>query len=104
MARGIASGPRIGYPPPVMAKIHLPEPGRPQVLIEAEDERGIVEVDPALIVSLYKAHGALLLRGFAADVPQFRNFARQYCSTSVVNESPGRQPIEPAYNVHTVDA
>ena len=87
-----------------MAKIQLPEPGRPQVLIEAEGERGIFDVDPPQIVSLYKAHGALLLRGFGADVPQFRNFARQFCSTSVVNESPGRQPIEPEYNVHTVDA
>ena len=87
-----------------MAKIHLPEPGRPQVLIEAEGERSVLDVDPSQIVSLYKAHGALLLRGFGADIPQFRNFARQFCSTSVVNESPGRQPIDPDYNVHSVDA
>ena len=87
-----------------MAKIHLPEPGRPYVLIEAEGERGVLDVDPSQIVSLYKEHGALLLRGFGADVPQFRNFARQFCSTSVVNESPGRQPIDPGYNVHSVDA
>lgn len=73
------------------------------MLIEAAGERGIFALDPDEIVALYKAHGALLLRGFGADVPQFRNFARQYCSTSVVNESPGRQPIEPEYNVHTVD-
>jgi len=86
-----------------MAKIQLPEPGRPQVLIEADGERGILALDPAEIIALYKTHGALLLRGFGADVPQFRNFARQYCSTSVVNESPGRQPIEPEYNIHTVD-
>jgi hypothetical protein len=86
-----------------MAKIQLPEPGRPQVLIEADGERGILDVDPAEIVALYKTHGALLLRGFGADVPQFRNFGRQYCSTSVVNESPGRQPIEPDYNILTVD-
>ena len=44
-----------------MATIHLPEPGRPQVLIEAEGERGILDVDPSQIVALYKAHGALLL-------------------------------------------
>ena len=87
-----------------MATIHLPEPGRPYVLIEAEGERSVLDVDPSRIVSLYKEHGALLLRGFGADVPQFRNFARQFCSTSVVNESPGRQPIDPGYNVHSVDA
>lgn len=87
-----------------MPEIHLPEPGRPQVLIEAAGEAGILDVDPAEIVALYKTHGALLLRGFGADVPQFRNFARQFCSTSVFNESPGRGPIDPASNIHTVDA
>ena len=88
-----------------MPKIHLPEPGRPQVLIEpAGERRSILDLDPSADRRLYKAHGALLLRGFGADVPQFRNFARQFCSTSVVNESPGRQPIEPDYNVHSVDA
>ena len=79
-----------------MPKIQLPEPGRPQVLIEAEGEAGILDVDPAEIVALYKAHGALLLRGFGADVAQFNAFARQFCSTSVFNESPGRQPLDPA--------
>jgi len=86
-----------------MPKIHLPEPGRPQVLIEPEGEGAILEVEPARIVELFKAHGALLLRGFGADVPQFRAFARQFCATSVFNESPGRQPIDPTHNIHTVD-
>ena len=87
-----------------MPKLYPPEPGRPQMLIEPAGERSILDLDPQQIVALYKEHGALLLRGLGADVPQFRNFARQYCSTSVVNESPGRRPIEPVYNVHTVDA
>lgn len=86
-----------------MPKISLPEPGRPQVLIEPADERTILAIDPAQIIALYKAHGALLFRGFAADVAQFRSFSRQLCPTSVINESPGRQPIDPAHNIHTVD-
>jgi hypothetical protein len=87
-----------------MPTIQLPEPGRPQVLIEAEGERSILEVDRSLIIDLYKTHGALLLRGFGAGVPEFRDFAHRFCSTSVVNESPGRQPIDPDHHVHTVDA
>ena len=51
-----------------MANILLPEPGRPQVLIEAAGETSILDIDPATIVALYKAHGALLLRGFRADI------------------------------------
>ncbi len=86
-----------------MPKIQLPEPGRPQLLIEAAGERGILDLDSAEIIALYKAHGALLLRGFGADVPQFRRFARQFCPTSVINESPGRRPLEPEHNIHTVD-
>jgi alpha-ketoglutarate-dependent taurine dioxygenase len=86
-----------------MAKIELPQPGRPQVLVEPDGERTLLDVCAARIVDLYKAHGAILLRGFGADVDQFRAFARQFCSTSVFNESPGRQPIDPSNNIMTVD-
>ena len=87
-----------------MPNIQLPEPGRPQVLIEATGERGILDLDSSIIVELYKTHGALLLRGFGTDVPQFNSFARQFCTTSVVNESPGRRPIDAENHIHTVDA
>jgi alpha-ketoglutarate-dependent taurine dioxygenase len=84
-------------------KIELPVPGRPQVLIEAEGETSLAVLDRARIEDLYKAHGALLLRGFGADAQAFRNFAWQFCRTSVFNESPGRSPIDPENNIHTVD-
>ncbi len=86
-----------------MPHVHLPEAGQPHVVIEPDGEGGIVDLDPATIIDLYKSHGALLFRGFGADVAQFRSFARQFCSTAVVNESPGRQPIDPEANIHTVD-
>lgn len=86
-----------------MPKIFLPEHGRPHVLIEPADERTILTIDPAQIIALYKAHGALLFRGFTTEVAEFRSFARQFCPTSVINESPGRQPIDPDHNIHTVD-
>jgi Taurine catabolism dioxygenase TauD, TfdA family len=86
-----------------MPKIYLPEPGRPQVVVERENERSTLDINPAEIVALYKAHGAILLRGFGADVKQFNLFSRQFCATSVVNESPGRRPIDPGHNIHTVD-
>ncbi|HVF95069.1 MAG TPA: TauD/TfdA family dioxygenase [Sphingomonas sp.] len=86
-----------------MPNIHSPEPGRPQVLIEAAAEASILDVDPNHVIALYKTHGAILLRGFGADVVQFREFARRFCKTSVMNESPGRSPLDPAHNIHTVD-
>ena len=86
-----------------MAKIDLPVPGRPQVLIQADGETSLAQLDRGEIESLYKAHGAILFRGFGADAEQFRNFAWQFCRTSVFNESPGRSPIDPENNIHTVD-
>jgi hypothetical protein len=86
-----------------MAKFHLPVPGRPQVLVERAGTEGLLDLDADRLIGLYKAHGALLLRGFGADGAQFRRFAWQFCTTSVFNESPGRQPIEPEYNILTVD-
>ncbi len=86
-----------------MPHVHLPEPGRPQVLIERAGESSILELDAGTITALYKAHGALLLRGFRTDVAQFRGFAKRFCTTSVFNESPGRGPIDRQANIHTVD-
>ena len=99
----IACARKYSYPRTIMPHVHLPAPGQPQVVVEPDAERGIADIDPALIIDLYKAYGALLFRGFGADVPQFRDFAQQFCTTAVVNESPGRQPIDLAGNIHTVD-
>jgi alpha-ketoglutarate-dependent taurine dioxygenase len=86
-----------------MAIVHLPKPGQPHALVEAAGERSILDLDVEAIIRLYKERGALLFRGFGADAGQFREFAWQFCATAVFNESPGRQPIEPEYNIHTVD-
>ncbi|MET0269591.1 MAG: TauD/TfdA family dioxygenase [Sphingomonas sp.] len=72
-------------------------------MIEPDGERRILDVASDAIVPLFKAHGALLLRGFGADLDAFGRFARGFCPTSVLNESPGRQALDPARNVQTVD-
>lgn len=93
-----------GYPFLAMVSLHYPAPGQPQVEIEADGERSILDIDTAWIIDLYKTHGALLFRGFGVDVAHFGRFAKQFCKTSVVNESPGRQAVDAAANVYTVDA
>lgn len=86
-----------------MPTISLPRPGRPNVLIDADWGEGLASLDPAMIEQLYKAHGAIVFRGFGADAGAFRRFAWQFCSTAVFNESPGRMPIEPDKNIYSVD-
>lgn len=86
-----------------MALISPPGPDRPYALVESSGTEGMLDVDTAEATALFKQHGALLFRGFGADVPAFRNFAKQFCTTSVLNESPGRSPLDPANNVYSVD-
>lgn len=86
-----------------MPRVALPESGRPHVLVEAAGDGGLASLDPGAIASLYRRHGALLLRGFDTDVAEFRRFAEQFCSTSVVNESPGRTPLDLAGRIYSVD-
>ena len=87
-----------------MPHVALPEPGRPHVLIEAAGETGPAALDSDRIAEVYRRHGALLLRGFGADAAALKVFARQFCSTAVVNESPGRSPIDPEAQIYSVNA
>ena len=86
-----------------MPTIALPQPGHPLVVIEATDQGGIMGLDRAAVIALYKTHGALLLRGFGTDLAQFHGFARQFCSSAVVNESPGRSLLDPDAAIYSVD-
>lgn len=86
-----------------MTEIVAPAPGRPYVLIRAETETSPLEVPRQVIVDQYKAHGALLLRGFATDLDSFRRFAQLYCVSSVFNESRGRQLLDPDHNIQSVN-
>ena len=86
-----------------MATFDPPQPGRPLMVVEPTTEGSILALDRAETVAQYQAHGALLLRGFGADLGAFRAFARQFCRTAVVNESPGRTALDPENSVWSVD-
>jgi alpha-ketoglutarate-dependent taurine dioxygenase len=87
-----------------MPAIALPAPGQPHVIIEARGECSPLDLDRDQVGALLRDHGAILVRGFGASLEHFRGFARQFCSTAVINDSPGRQPIDDANNIHTVDS
>lgn len=85
-------------------QVSPPAPGRPWALIVAEpSETTPLALDAALVMGLFRAHGALLLRGFGADLAAFRAFAMQFCATTVLNESPDRRQLDPALNIQTVN-
>jgi alpha-ketoglutarate-dependent taurine dioxygenase len=86
-----------------MALIDPPAPGRPYAVVAPTGGETLEALDPALIETAYKAHGALLLRGFGADLDAFRRFARSLCPTAVINESPGRAVLDAANAIQGVD-
>ena len=86
-----------------MPRLTAPLPDRPYALIEATEETRFDDIDTNAALDLFKAHGALLFRGFGADLDGFRRFAASFCTGSVFNESPDRQLLDPAHNVQSVN-
>ena len=86
-----------------MAKFSAPQANCPLVLVEPSAGECLSQLDRESVIAQFKAHGALLLRGFGADLDQFHAFAKQFSSTAVVNESPGRTPLDPVKSLYTVD-
>jgi len=86
-----------------MIDVLLPDAGRPYVTIAAEPEgSSVTALDPELLIAHYKQSGALLLRGFALDVDEFRTVASWFCDTSVFNESRNRRLVDEASIIQTV--
>jgi len=86
-----------------MAELIAPGAGRPYLTIRAERETSPLDMAADSIAQLYKEHGALLLRGFATDLDSFREFARQFCTGATVNESRGRDLLDPTHNIQSVN-
>ena len=61
------------------------------------------DLNAARLGALFRDRGAVLLRGFHADMPRFERLARRLCSTAVVNESPGRVLLNGQGDVRSVD-
>ncbi len=91
------------YHPAIVAKFHLPRPGQPFVVVVPEGAERLDDLDRETIIAHYRQHGALLLRGFGTALNQFGDFAWRLCKTAVVNETPGRAPLDPARLVYGVD-
>lgn len=86
-----------------MIKISLPRAGQPHVRIDAEHGDALDSIDRAEVRSLYRCHGALLLRGFVCDLDAFGRFAREFCPLAVHNDSRNRARIGEQGEIQTVN-
>jgi hypothetical protein len=71
--------------------------------IAADGRRTPLDIPEDEFIAAYKAHGALLMRGFSLDLDVFAALTQRYCSGSVFNESPGRETLEHRRNIQTVN-
>lgn len=85
-----------------MIDVAEPVPGRPYALIQG-DGADAGALSDETVIALYKAHGAVLLRGFAMDLDGFRRFTGRFCASSVFNESPDRLLLDQAHNIQSVN-
>ncbi|HYI48153.1 MAG TPA: TauD/TfdA family dioxygenase [Allosphingosinicella sp.] len=86
-----------------MAEMIPPGAGRPYATIRAQQETSALDLAPDAVISLYKTHGALLLRGFSTDLDRFRRFAEQFCASSALNDSRGRDLLDPEHKIQSVN-
>jgi alpha-ketoglutarate-dependent taurine dioxygenase len=86
-----------------MSNIIQPGPDGPLLTIEANADKSLLSVDESTIISLYKEHGVILLRGFELNLEEFKRFTENYCAASVFNESRGRSVLDEEANIQTVN-
>lgn len=86
-----------------MPEISSPRPGLPYVLVTPSPGEGVGDLTADAVLALYRAHGAILFRGFDFDLAAFRAFTEIFCSSSVFNESPDRLLLDDENNIQSVN-
>jgi len=72
-------------------------------IVPDSDHEGLLDIDRQWVESLYKEHGALLFRGFDFEVEIFAELTQAFCTHAAFNESPGREIIDEATNIQSVN-
>lgn len=84
-------------------RLSLPQAGQPQLIISADGDELLLDLDPHWIQGLYEEHGALVLRGFQSTLEEFGAFARIFCPLAVHNDSNNRLVLDSAQQVQSVN-
>lgn len=72
-----------------------PTDARPYVLLVADADETLTSLNRETLRELYKTHGALLLRGFAGGLDEFRQLAVDLCPIAIHNDSRNRAALAP---------
>lgn len=83
-------------------EISPPVAGRPYALLESGGE-GLASLPGYPVMAALRSAGAVLLRGYAATMEDFRSLTTALCSSEVFNESPARIVLDRERMIQTVD-
>jgi len=81
----------------------LPDATHPYVCLEAEAGETLAMVSAERVRELYKAHGALLLRGFQSNLEEFRQLAAGLCPVAIHNDSRNRLMLGRTHGVQSAN-
>lgn len=84
-----------------MATLIPPTESKPYATFVGEGSPSAIS--DADLIGAYKSYGAILLRGFAMELEEFRDLTGRLCANAVFNESPGREVIDRQRNIQTVN-
>lgn len=85
-----------------MPEISNPLPEQPLTLVQAGADEKLEMVSAPLILEHLRDR-AVLVRGYAPDIPGFTRFAKKFCAVSVFNESPNRLVLDGDNNIQSVN-
>lgn len=86
-----------------MAQFADPDSTNIHAVIQAGPGEDLASLDAAEVQARFRAHGALLFRGFAYDLDGFSAFTRRFCSRFVANASIGRREVSADGTTQTVN-
>lgn len=75
----------------------------PYVVTPGRDGEGLAGLDTARVDALFRENGAILFRGFGADLPAFKSFTRRFSPIAVFNESGERDVVDKETTIQTVN-
>ncbi len=85
-----------------MPEVSNPYADRPLTLVQATAGETLEAVSAPLIIE-HLRDTAVLVRGYAPNIPAFNAFAKTLCTVSVFNESPNRLVLDGENNIQSVN-
>lgn len=75
----------------------------PAVVTPSREGEGLSDLDAAKVDAVFRETGAVLFRGFGADLPAFKAFTRRFSPNAVFNESGERDVVDTESTIQTVN-